>query len=459
MLLAWLVLTGWCYRRPLSQRFERQTRPTTQPVWLAYASETGHARSLAELCQQQLQQQGRPVQLLPLNQLSAALAAQQGMAPVTVLLFVSTTGEGDAPANGSRFLSTLAQTSWTGVQYAVLALGDRQYPHYCRFGLLVHEALQQAGARALFEAMCVDDLNAGDIARFHEQLALSMSLQSLNQNHCSHSSPLIFDYPLIARQQLNDGSPGDGIFELTFGVPDDQPLARQWQAGDIARLHLQDEHGQPLHRDYTIASLADEGRLQLLVRQQFRHRGENSQLGYGSGLLTHTIQAAQQARFEIIHNPNFHAPASHIPMILIGNGTGLAGLRAHIRQRLIPGCRNWLIFGERSAEHDALYQQELARWLEDGVLGQLDLAFSRTSAAHLAMNTALCGELTHGYVQHVIERRIGLLKEWIDNGACLYVCGSQAGMATDVDRALRQELGDELVDRLDLEGRYRRDVY
>jgi len=48
---------------------------------------------------------------------------------------------------------------------------------------------------------------------------------------------------------------------------------------------------------------------------------------------------------------------------------------------------------------------------------------------------------------------------WIERGAVLYVCGSIDGMASGVDQALIEILGEEQVDELRQQGRYRRDVY
>ncbi|EXV59520.1 hypothetical protein, partial [Acinetobacter baumannii] len=48
---------------------------------------------------------------------------------------------------------------------------------------------------------------------------------------------------------------------------------------------------------------------------------------------------------------------------------------------------------------------------------------------------------------------------WIERGAVLYVCGSIDGMASGVDQALIHILGEEQVDELRQQGRYRRDVY
>ncbi len=51
------------------------------------------------------------------------------------------------------------------------------------------------------------------------------------------------------------------------------------------------------------------------------------------------------------------------------------------------------------------------------------------------------------------------LKKWIADGAVIYVCGSIDGMASDVDRTLNEILGENTLDQLRQDGRYRRDVY
>ena len=134
-------------------------------------------------------------------------------------------------------------------------------------------------------------------------------------------------------------------------------------------------------------------------------------------------------------------------MILIGNGTGLAGLRAHLRARSHAGAhRNWLLFGERQRAHDYFHRDELERWHADGHLERLDLVFSRDGDPHR-------------YVQHALRGHAETLREWIGAGAALYVCGSLEGMAPGVDQVLRDMLGDAQVEDLLAAGRYRRDVY
>ena len=133
-------------------------------------------------------------------------------------------------------------------------------------------------------------------------------------------------------------------------------------------------------------------------------------------------------------------------MILIGNGTGIAGLRSLIRARIGRNHRrNWLIFGERQREKDFYFEYELRTWHEQGKLEKLDVTFSR--------------DPSNSYVYHALENNAETIKQWIVEGADIFVCGSRASMGADVDRVLRTMLGNEVVEQLIRENRYRRDVY
>jgi sulfite reductase (NADPH) flavoprotein alpha-component len=135
------------------------------------------------------------------------------------------------------------------------------------------------------------------------------------------------------------------------------------------------------------------------------------------------------------------------PLIAIGNGSGLAGLRALLKARIAEGrIDNWLLFGERNQIHDFLLRDELQDWRDGGQLAHLDLAFSRDQP-------------TRRYVQDVLSDEAVRLRDWIERGAAIYVCGSLQGMAGGVHEALAAILGAPVLERLAAEGRYRRDVY
>jgi sulfite reductase (NADPH) flavoprotein alpha-component len=134
-------------------------------------------------------------------------------------------------------------------------------------------------------------------------------------------------------------------------------------------------------------------------------------------------------------------------MILIGNGTGMAGLRAHLKARINAGhTRNWLLFGERNAGCDFYFAEEIRDWLTQGAIERLDLAFSRDTPQR-------------DYVQQRLRDARTEVYNWVQSGACLYLCGSVGGMASGVDEALNEILGPGTIKILTESGRYRRDVY
>jgi sulfite reductase (NADPH) flavoprotein alpha-component len=169
--------------------------------------------------------------------------------------------------------------------------------------------------------------------------------------------------------------------------------------------------------------------------------------GLGSGWLCEHAPIGADIALRIRANPGFHVPADGRPLILIGNGTGIAGLRALLKQRIADGHRdNWLLFGERNAAHDFHYRDEIRAWQADGWIARVDLAFSRDQAERV-------------YVQERVAEAESTLRAYVEAGAAIYVCGSLEGMAPGVDAALRDALGAATLERLRIEGRYRRDVY
>jgi sulfite reductase (NADPH) flavoprotein alpha-component len=421
----------------------RRQRPVASAVsnatLVAYASQSGGAQRLAELTARQLQQRGEPVVLLALAQLSPARLGDYQR----VLFIVSTYGEGEAPDNGIRFDQALrrGEVRCAELDFAVLALGDRHYRNYCAFGHRLASKLDQFGANPLCDTLELDsqdNLATSRVWQRWQQLVLGAT----SHEDASWTLPGFTPWRLHERRHLNRGSPGGAVFLVTLEPIEALPA---WQAGDIAEIlpvpFAVTPTDAPAHRDYSIASLPDQGTLQLLVRQ---HRGPDGKLGVGSGWLTELAAVGELIGVRLRTNPVFHPPAHHRPLILIGNGTGWAGLRAHLLARP-QGSRNWLLFGERSPTHDGWINEELTTLFPPGLIERVDLAWSRDTVEPC-------------YVQQRLRAAAPQLKQWIADGAAIYVCGSAAGMAQEVNTTLREVLGDQL-DRLTDTSRYRRDVY
>src|SRR5690606_1188964 len=173
---------------------------------------------------------------------------------------------------------------------------------------------------------------------------------------------------------------------------------------------------------------------------------EDGSLGLCSGWLTKHAAIGDSIDLRIRRNAGFHPPADGRPLLLVGNGTGLAGLRALLKARIAAGHhRNWLVFGERNAAVDAFHGGELEAWHAAGQLERLDRVWSRDGGA--------CR-----YVQDRLRECAAGGRAGVEQGADIYVCGSLEGMTPGVHAALIDALGEDTLERLTEEGRYRRDV-
>ncbi|MGJ7506931.1 sulfite reductase subunit alpha [Variovorax sp. GT1P44] len=400
-----------------------------------FASQTGQAEALAWQTGRWLHDGGTAARVLSLNDVDADLLRS---AP-NALFIASTYGEGDAPDGASVFAERVmsARAELSSLRYAVLALGDRQYANFCRFGRQLDEWLHSAGATRVFERIEVDNTDPSQLAAWQAQCG-----GSPDATEAEAGGAIATPWRLASRRLLNDGSAGAPVYLLAFSPSSGGP-APEWESGDIARMTLESDPGRP--RDYSIASIPVDGELQLLVRQE---RHPDGSLGAASGLLTSTLSLGDTIPLSLRPHRNFRlGENARGPLLLIGNGTGLAGLRGHLRARAALGRHdNWLVFGERNARHDFLCRDEIDNWQRTGVLQRVDMVFSRDQAERL-------------YVQHRLVQLHEEVRSWVTRGAAIYVCGSLLGMASGVDAALRQILGDSCMSHLVASGRYRRDVY
>ena len=403
---------------------------------IAFASQTGQAEELAWMTAATLSGAGVPSRVVRLCDLDPeALKAARRM-----LIIASTTGEGDGPDAMSGFARRhmTGPADLTGLSYGLLALGDRTYADFCGFGRALDLWLRSSGATPLFDRIEVDNGDAGAIRHWQHQLG-AVTGRAIEADW----TPPAYDrWRLAARTHLNPGSPGGEAWLLAFEPVDHAP---PWAAGDIAEIGLPAVDGvAPASREYSVASLPADGRLELIVRRTLRADGSP---GLASGWLTRDLAPGGSIDMRIRANSGFHGPAPEVPLILIGNGTGLAGLRAHWRARggLAHGGI-WLLFGERTSAHDAFLDTELRSALASGLLSRLDRAFSRDPG-------------DGRYVQHLIAQNADQLAEWVDRGAVILVCGSLEGMSTGVHAALETALGAARLLALAEAGRYRRDVY
>lgn len=410
------------------------------PMLLVFASQSGYAERIALSATRLLQASGGLVKAVSMARLDMAQLADYQR----VLFVVSTFGDGEPPDVARRFAQQLSRATGqvlAHMRYGVMALGDSQYASFCGFGRILDLDLRKCGGSPLFPVVEMDKEDPLALAQWHrylEQLGARRASPEDVAVLAEEAAPFQA-WHLRQRRLLNPGSQGAPLYHLEFDLADgDLPT---WRSGALVEC-LAPSTDQP--RRYSLASIPQDGRLHLVVRQAFLPLGA---LGAASGWLTDGVEMHAPVQMRLLENPAFALIDEDLPCIFIGNGSGIAGLRSHLHERVRRGHRrNWLLFGERSAGSDTLYETELSALHADGFLPELDRVFSRDAD-------------THSYVQDRLLARAELLRSWLDDGAVIYVCGSLQGMAGGVDRVLGEVLGVAALEDLIADGRYRRDVY
>ncbi|HYW04637.1 MAG TPA: assimilatory sulfite reductase (NADPH) flavoprotein subunit [Gammaproteobacteria bacterium] len=538
-------------------------------ITILYGSETGNAEAIAERARVRAVERGLQARAVDMADYKPRELRQERL----VMIVTATHGEGEPPdpAEGfHEFVHGRKAPKLEGTRFAVLALGDSSYEHFCRTGREFDQRLAALGAERIHERVdCDVDFEEGaerwieralDAFARHAEPAPSNVVAftgSGERQGTVHDRKNPFHAEVLENLVLNgrgsdketrhielslEGSgltfePGDVLcmvaqnrpetvaeligtlglsgeetvagprgevtlaealthdYEITTLTP---PFLEAWaQASGAEALqaltgegrrremlefahgrHVVDVVGQfPVTgltaqqfvdmlrrlqpREYSIASShnANPDEVHLTVAAVRYHSHGRDRHGVASTWLADSVSEGDTVPVYVQRNKHFRLPSDpSTPVIMIGPGTGVAPFRAFVEERECRGAggRNWLFFGDRRFRTDFLYQTEWQRWLRDGVLDRLDVAFSRDGRDKV-------------YVQDRMRENAAELYAWLQDGAHVYVCGDAERMAPDVHRALieivagegglGEEQATDYVKGLQRDRRYQRDVY
>ena len=113
-----------------------------RPCLVLYGSATGNSEEIARAISEDAANYGIEAQYACLDQLKKG----ELTAGSVCVFVVSTTGEGEAPENASRFMRTIKRktqkpTMFEGISFTCCGLGDTNYSMFCNTGKLLNKRM------------------------------------------------------------------------------------------------------------------------------------------------------------------------------------------------------------------------------------------------------------------------------------------------------------------------------
>ncbi|MER7765023.1 cytochrome P450 [Streptomyces sp. NPDC097619] len=189
----------------------------------------------------------------------------------------------------------------------------------------------------------------------------------------------------------------------------------------------------PRPRAYSISSAAEEqdtAALTVSVLEGPARSGRGVFRGAASDLLRRTAPGDRLTVTVTSPAESFRPPTDPaVPAVMIASGSGIAPFRGFVRARMAAVAAGRatgptvLFFGCRHPEWDDLYAEEFAAHVAAGRL-EVHRAYSRLPGAEAR------------YVQDRLWERRGRVRELLDEGAHVYVCGDAGGMGPAVEEVL-----------------------
>jgi sulfite reductase (NADPH) flavoprotein alpha-component len=157
--------------------------PATRTLTVLFGSETGNSASLARTLADAVRRKGIDPILVDMADYKVRRLKDER----DLIVIVSTHGEGDPPLSAKpffEFLESRKAPRLTDVKYAVLALGDSTYEHYCAAGKRLDHRLEELGGKRIGTRVDCDVDYEDDAAAWIAAIAATLRTSS--------SSPLPF---------------------------------------------------------------------------------------------------------------------------------------------------------------------------------------------------------------------------------------------------------------------------
>lgn len=436
-LMAWTGIQVWWSRKQSTTTINQNTPPHLADTVILVGSESNSTWGFAKTLHDALNLAGYLVHTDSMNSFTNHYPHAKRL-----FILTATYGNGDAPASAKQFLTQLEKiTKIPQLPVAILGFGDQQFPEFCRFAKEVDALLTIKGWPQLLLLDTINRQSLQEFARWGNVVGKVIGTELALTHTLTH--PRSTTLKLVERVDYGAEVQAPTAV-LRFKAPEGEGkglLSRflrknalpYFEAGDLVGI-LPPSDNVP--RFYSLASASKDGVLEICVRL---HPD-----GLCSSFL-HALSVGDTIEAFIQPNQSFCPASGKAPIVLIGAGTGIGPLVGFIRHNKAHHPMH-LYWGGRCPQSDFLYESELNTYLKDKRLTKLNAVFSRVNE--------------HTYVQNKIVLDDAKLRELIENGAQILVCGGR-NMASSVMAALDEIIAPLGLDVLTLkaQGRYREDIF
>ena len=200
--------------------FRKPTNQPTDEIVVLYGSHSGNSEFIAKEAQKYLKNNGLSATVCDMAKYEFRRLTNEK----SVLIVVSTQGEGDPPDSAQKFYKNLFAENaplLTNLRFSVCALGDSSYEHFCQTGKDIDRRLGDLGAIRFHQRVDCD-------AEFHQAASGWVSDVLGKYTGKTKSAPVQINtenlhplYPATVKEKhwLNEGSPSE-TYHITLAVDD-----------------------------------------------------------------------------------------------------------------------------------------------------------------------------------------------------------------------------------------------